>query len=326
MSPIVVLFASAARVLIIANYNTTTATTMAASAGVVSTLLGTIVPILPLFLPALLVVLVVFRRWAYVVLTAVATAFVSPVYTSSVPNALEQAAGSGQEIWGRLNFGPELFIENNIVGRIGNYLSYIAEIMGNWLQVIKITLIEFFWPELDADELLLVWNEWKWVLISALAAFLLVVLDPPRILRSASTPDDVTVWERIRGWALWRWIGKAVYGVLIAMASAYSALCVYAVYEVPFNTSAASDILRRPWLPAEQVQLSSGETLVGYTLSTQDGWHALLEEETRRITYIPSRNVTARTVCEVGTTASIPPPLINLRGSAPSSVITCQAN
>jgi hypothetical protein len=136
LSPIVVLFASAARVLIIANYNTTTATTMAASAGVVSTLLGTIVPILPLFLPALLVVLVVFRRWAYVVLTAVATAFVSPVYTSSVPNALEQAAGSGQEIWGRLNFGPELFIENNIVGRIGNYLSYIAEIMGNWLQVI----------------------------------------------------------------------------------------------------------------------------------------------------------------------------------------------
>ena len=326
LSPIVVLFASAARVLIIANYNTTTATTMAASAGVVSTLLGTVVPILPLFLPALLVVLIVFRRWAYALLTAVATAFVSPVYTPSALNALEEAADSGREIWRRLNFGPKLITENNIVERIWDYLSYIAKNIGDWLQVIKISLIGFFWPGFDGDELLLVWNEWKWVLISALAAFLLVILNPPRILRHASAPDKVTVWESIRGWALWLWIGKATYSVLIAVASAYSALCVYAIYEVPFNTSATSDILRRPWLPAEQVQLSSGEILVGYTLSTQDGWHALLEEEARRITYIPSRNVTARTVCDVRTMAEIPPPLISLRGSTPSSVPTCQAN
>jgi hypothetical protein len=51
LSPIVVLFASAAGLLIISNYDTTTATTLAASSGVVGTLLGTIVPLLPLFLP-----------------------------------------------------------------------------------------------------------------------------------------------------------------------------------------------------------------------------------------------------------------------------------
>ena len=325
LSPIVVLIASAARVLIISNYNTTTATTLAASAGVVSTVLGTIVPVLPLFLPPLLVVLVVFRRWAYVLLTAVATALISPAYTPSVLDTLRKAADSGQEIWQRLNFGPKLFTENNIVEKVINGVSDIVVTIGNWLRVVGISLVDFIWPGLDGAELSLVWNEWMWVLISALAAFVLVLIDPPRILRAAPASGDVTVWEKIHGWALWRLIGKAIYALLIAVACAYTAICVYAIYEVPFNTSVTSDILRRPWLPAEQVQLYSGDVLVGYTLSTQDGWHALLEEQTRLITYIPSRNVAARTVCDVKTIASLPSPLISLQGTAPNSVPTCQA-
>lgn len=324
LSPIVVLFASAARVLIISNYNTTTATTLASSAGIVSTVLGTIVPVLPLFLPALLIVLVVFRRWAYVLLTAVATALISPAYTPSVLDTLREVAGSGQEIWQRLNFGPALFTENNIVEEFINGISDIVVITGNWLRVVGTSWVDFIWPGLDSDELSLVWNEWKWVVISALVAFLLVFVDPPRILR-APAHDGVTVWEKIRGWVLWRLIGKAIYGVLIAVASAYAAICVYAIYEVPFNASITSDILRRPWLPAEQVQLYSGDVLVGYTLSTRDGWHGLLEEQTRRIIYIPSRDVAARTVCDVTTIASRPSPLINLQGTTPSSVPTCQA-
>ena len=109
LSPLVILFASAARLLIISNYDTTTATTVAASSGVVGTLLGTIVPLLPLLLPAIVIFFVIFRQWGLVVLTALLTAFVSPAYYRSVVNALEITANEAGEIWrGLLDVYPNL--------------------------------------------------------------------------------------------------------------------------------------------------------------------------------------------------------------------------
>lgn len=57
LSPAVILFASATRLLFISNYDTTTATTIASAAGVVGTLLGTVVPLLPPYLPILTILL-----------------------------------------------------------------------------------------------------------------------------------------------------------------------------------------------------------------------------------------------------------------------------
>ena len=63
LSPLVILIASGTRLLVMANYDTTTATTVAASGGLGETLLGTIVPLLPPFLPAVCVILAIFREW-----------------------------------------------------------------------------------------------------------------------------------------------------------------------------------------------------------------------------------------------------------------------
>lgn len=82
-SPIVVLLASATRLIIVANYDTTTATTIAASSGVVGTLLGTTVPLLPPFMPVITVAFAIFRRWLLFSLSALATALISPAYTSA---------------------------------------------------------------------------------------------------------------------------------------------------------------------------------------------------------------------------------------------------
>jgi cytochrome c oxidase assembly factor CtaG len=82
LSPVVILLASAARLLIIANYDTTTATTMAASGGLGQTILGTVIPLLPSFLPALLVVLVILRQWALFGFAALAAALISPAYAT----------------------------------------------------------------------------------------------------------------------------------------------------------------------------------------------------------------------------------------------------
>jgi hypothetical protein len=63
LSPIVVLFAAAIRLIIVGDYDTTTATTIATSSGATGTLLGTVVPLLPPYFPVIAVLLAVFRRW-----------------------------------------------------------------------------------------------------------------------------------------------------------------------------------------------------------------------------------------------------------------------
>lgn len=112
LSPVIVLFASAARLLIISNYDTTTATTLAASSGVVGTLLGTIIPLLPLFLPVVLIFFMIFRRWGLVVLTALFTALVSPASIHSLGDGFRIAAdtvSSTKGIWhGALKIWPAI--------------------------------------------------------------------------------------------------------------------------------------------------------------------------------------------------------------------------
>jgi hypothetical protein len=80
LSPFIILLASGTRLILISNYDTTTATTMAASGGFGETLLGTVIPLLPPFLPALLVIFAIFRQWWCLAFAAVATALVSPAY------------------------------------------------------------------------------------------------------------------------------------------------------------------------------------------------------------------------------------------------------
>jgi hypothetical protein len=80
LSPFIILLASGTRLILISNYDTTTATTMAASGGLGETLLGTVIPLLPPFLPALLVIFAIFRQWWCLAFAAVATALVSPAY------------------------------------------------------------------------------------------------------------------------------------------------------------------------------------------------------------------------------------------------------
>jgi hypothetical protein len=78
LSPAVVVGASAVRLIVMSNYDTATATTIASSRGVTDTLLGTIVPLLPPYLPALAILFVAWRSYAMALLTCVGAAFVSP--------------------------------------------------------------------------------------------------------------------------------------------------------------------------------------------------------------------------------------------------------
>lgn len=79
VSPIGLIVISVIRLLIVADYNPDTALAIVSSGGYVDTLLGTIIPLVPIFAPYLALVLLFFNRVIPAILMLLATAFMSPV-------------------------------------------------------------------------------------------------------------------------------------------------------------------------------------------------------------------------------------------------------
>jgi hypothetical protein len=98
LSPIGLLLLAVIRLLIISNYNTTTALAVASSGGYVNTLLGTLIPMVPVLLPYLALGLLFFNRVTLGILALAATALISPTAASkrSFLNFFE-------EVWRRPN-------------------------------------------------------------------------------------------------------------------------------------------------------------------------------------------------------------------------------
>ena len=70
-------------------------------------------------------------------------------------------------------------------------------------------------------------------------------------------------------------------------------------YSGDLSSATVATIVRRPWVPAEEIKLKSGSIVVGYTLSTKDKWFVVLKEYDRTINYIAADDVASRTVCSV---------------------------
>lgn len=79
VTPVGLALVAAVRLLIISNYNVTTAVTVAESGGYVNTFLGSLIPLVPAFMPYLALVFLAFRRFLLCAFTIVATALISPV-------------------------------------------------------------------------------------------------------------------------------------------------------------------------------------------------------------------------------------------------------
>jgi hypothetical protein len=78
-SPIALLLFSVIRVLAVADYNPATAAAIASSGGYVDALLGSIIPMVPIFTPYLALLLLFFNRVIPGILLLLAAAFMSPV-------------------------------------------------------------------------------------------------------------------------------------------------------------------------------------------------------------------------------------------------------
>lgn len=84
LSPTGLLLIAVTRLLIISNYNSVTALTVVSSSGYVNTLLGTVIPLIPLFMPYIALVLLFFRRVIPAILALVAAVLISPTQVSRV--------------------------------------------------------------------------------------------------------------------------------------------------------------------------------------------------------------------------------------------------
>jgi hypothetical protein len=78
LSPVGLVLLAVIRLLIISNYNTATALAIASSGGYVNTLFGTVIPMVPILLPYLTLVLLFTNRVILGILSAAATALISP--------------------------------------------------------------------------------------------------------------------------------------------------------------------------------------------------------------------------------------------------------
>jgi hypothetical protein len=78
LSPVGVLLISVTRLMIISNYNVATASTIASSGGFVNTLLGTVIPVVPIFMPYIALALLFLDRIVLGILALAAALLISP--------------------------------------------------------------------------------------------------------------------------------------------------------------------------------------------------------------------------------------------------------
>lgn len=102
LPPLVILLASAVRLLLIGNYDPAVAVTIAESRGVTNTLLGTTIPLLPPYLPIVALLLVSLRLYSYALACLAAALLVSPAY-HSFNDVKQNGADQVRLLWRELN-------------------------------------------------------------------------------------------------------------------------------------------------------------------------------------------------------------------------------
>jgi hypothetical protein len=230
LSPAGLLLISVIRLLIIANFNSATASTIASSGGYVDTVLGTVIPLVPVLLPYLALTLLLLGRVVLGVLTLLAVVCATPMAISR-PAALEFAR-----------------------------------------------------------------QDWRHA--TGFAATPVVII----VLVVLGLPLAVMLFFELFGLGLSTFLRTVAIIACIALLPFISRL-----YPFPLSNQFYTQMLRQPWLPAEAVTLTSGQTLVGYTLSDDGDWVVFLRDQDRTIGYYLAADVVNRQVCQLGQAASLPP-------------------
>lgn len=316
LSPVGLLLLSAARLIIVSDYNTTTAITIATSNGYVNTLLGTTIPLIPVFAPYLALLLLLFGRFFLSIIAFIFAAFITPTQIT-----IGQMLSLVKADW-----------DNLVIRLAGNQLLAI-------LLLLMIAAILWANNRTSLDD------------AAGLAVVIVVILtlvttassqqsSLPVKLRLVSTGEDqivtwfsanevlATVFVLAIVFALLRYYGSSFSGLLIPAVAIIATLLlfpyVYNIYPIPQHRSYYVGALEQLWLPAENIVLSSGVSYSGYVLSSDTGWFTVLLTN-KTIVYLHVDDVMKRSVCQPSGNTAIPryPPLVPLLYTPPPPTPAC---
>jgi hypothetical protein len=330
LSPVGLLLISAARLIIVANFNTTTAVTIASSGGFVNTLLGTIIPLVPVFMPYVALLLLLTRHFLLSIMTFVFAAFISPTSITAA-----EGLGVAEEYWNRtvasfhnyrviaLLILAAIFIAVWIYNRsVVEGLSIIVVMVAALTLVIAMPNAYAPLPVRLAsnDEHRLVVRASSGVFgysgrdILAALGVLAVVFAAYIILRSSSPG----------AWLLggFSWLVTSVVA-LIATIAFFPYL--HFIYPVPQTRGYYAEAAHSIWLNAEQIELNTHLEYYGYVLSSDEEWFTVLLVNSRLIAYLPTPEVVGRSVCQPRMQAQPEqsPPLIPWLYHSPSILPPC---
>lgn len=329
LSPVGLVLLSAARLIIVADYNTTTAVTIASSGGYINAFLGSVIPLIPVFAPYLALLLLLMRRFLLSIVVFIFAAFITPT-----PLTLPQLGNFARADWHQLQTDwHQLALVS------GGPWQLIAAIL---LLIVLLLIIGPFWVyHRSAAEVTAA------VLVMILTAGVLFTTHTqlpslPATLRTAYISEghnehhlatfSVTYWPLLIGIALALLIlfssysnFPAVLATIVAVVATFAlAPYVYDIYPVPRQGTYYSEVLHELWLPAEKIITKSGRVYYGYILSSDTVWDTVLQTN-RTIIYLHEDNVARRSVCLPKTTPqpALYPPLIPLLYSPPTPTPSC---
>jgi hypothetical protein len=330
LSPVGLLLISAARLIVVADFNTTTAVTIASSGGFVNTLLGTVIPLVPLFMPYLALFLLLIRRFLLSLMTFVFAAFITPTAVS-----LPEVFSFGRAQWLNLaaQFSDYQFIIIVVVAAIivalWAYNRSFAEALSIVVAAAVALVLLFAIPETHPSgpirlastsehNLVIqasaeVSSHFWWLVLTALVivVVLFVFLAFPRTFGGM-----VSRFSWLLG------------GVVAVIATIALLPYVNYIYPVPHGHNYYAEAAHTMWLPTEKIVLNNHHVYYGYILSSGGGWFTVLLANSRTIAYLSTGRVVTRSVCQPTMTAQPKqyPPLVPWLYHSPPRLPACARN
>lgn len=330
------LLISAGRLIIVSNYNTTTAVTIAASGGYVSTLLGSVIPLVAIFAPYMALILLLFKRFLLSIMLFVFAAFITPS-----PLSLHDATRIASLDWQHMG---------QVLSRFMGHISQVSASSSSELFIATVVMI--FSTAIIGP----LWSHHRelaevagMVVVLIVAAALLlptssIRLSIPVSLRLASDTNGQREHQFLTlttaYWPIASSIGLSIifltriYSTFPKLASATVAIVatfalfpyVSAFYPIPqrHGNYYYSEVLHELWLPAEKIVLVKGKIYYGYILSSDTVWDTVLLTN-RKILYLHDQDIVQRSVCQpLSTPEPAPyPPLIPLLYTTPAPTPPC---
>jgi len=312
LSPLGLILIGATRLFIIADYNTTTAVTIASSGGYVSTLLGSVTPLVPVFMPYVALVFLLFRQFFLSIVAFVFAAFITPtpltlpVVLPIVKTEVRLSQTSG---------GPVVpaFIVVLILVVLMAYTNNLLEILSGFVIVLAAFVLLF-----------VAWNAH----LSSPVSLSLAGNGEHRIIALWFENPVIAVLI-----AVLPFIFISIYNnsaLVLASAMAIFATVVfipymYNIFPLPHHQNYYAEVMHELWLPSEAITLNSGYIYYGYVLSADIDWSTVLLLNSRTIVYLHTGEVARRAVCRAGQQdqPNPNPPLVRIFYSTPPYIPSC---